>query len=121
MTALLKEGSGWRLGWDEARPTFKALVGGKNWAFELTQDEFEAMRSLAQQLAETMAAMATELMPDEQITLEQENQYLWMEADGFHHCYGLRFILLTGRGGEGTWPASVIPELLHGLEHINVF
>ena len=121
MTALLKEGSGWRVGWDESRPTFKALVAGQHWALELTQDEFGSMKSLATQLAETMAAMAADLMPDEQITLEQENQYLWMEADGFHHSYSLRFILLTGRGCEGGWPASVIPELLHGLEHINVF
>ncbi|MEM9808447.1 MAG: DUF1818 family protein [Cyanobacteria bacterium P01_D01_bin.56] len=121
MTALLKEGSGWRVGWDKERPTFKALVAGQYWALELTQDEFDSMRSLAKQLAETMAAMAAELMPDEQITLEQENRFLWMEADGFFHRYSLRFILLTGRGGEGGWPASVIPELLYGLEHINVF
>ena len=68
-----------------------------------------------------MVSMAADLMPDEKITLEQENQYLWMEADGFHYAYSLRFILLTGRGGEGFWPAAVIPDLLSGLERINVF
>lgn len=121
MTALLKEGSGWRLGWDDARSPFKALVGGESWALELTQEEFECFRQLAQQLAITMAAMATELMPDEQITLEQETQHVWMEAEGFHHSYRLRFILLTGRGGEGAWSPAVVPNLLNGLEQIDVF
>ena len=121
MTAMLKEGTGWRLGWDEERDTFKALVGGEYWALELTQHEFEDLRRLAQQLANTMATMATELMPDERITCEQETPHLWIEAEGFHHSYGLRFILLNGRGGEGAWPATVVPEILNGLEQINVF
>ncbi|MEM6251522.1 MAG: DUF1818 family protein [Cyanobacteria bacterium P01_D01_bin.156] len=121
MTALQKEGSGWRLGWDAKRPTFKALVGGKDWALELTQDEFEAFRSLAKQLSNTMDSMANDLMPDEKITLEQENQYLWIETDGFHHSYSVRFILLTGRGGEGAWPAAVVPDLLNGLDQIALF
>ena len=121
MTALLKEGQGWRIGWDETRNPFKALVGGEHWAIELTQQEFESLQRLTQQLSATMAAMATELMPDEQLTLEQETEQLWVEAEGFHHRYSLRFILLTGRGGEGGWPAEVVPDLLNGLERISVF
>ena len=118
---LLREGEGWRLGWDSNREHFKALVGGEHWALELTQDEFQTLRRLAQQLAETMTTMAAELMPDEHITCEQETPQLWMEAEGFHHSYSLRFILLSGRGGEGTWPAAIVPELLDGLARINVF
>ena len=118
---MLKEGAGWRLGWDEERDTFKALVGGEYWALELTQNEFEDLRRLVQQLAQTMATLATELMPDERITCEQETPHLWIEAEGFHHSYGLRFILLNGRGGEGAWPATVVPEILDGLASINVF
>ncbi|MBE9068459.1 DUF1818 family protein [Leptolyngbya cf. ectocarpi LEGE 11479] len=121
MTALLKEGSGWRLGWDQDRTPFQALVGGESWAIELTQEEFETLGHLAKQLAATMTAMASELMPDERITLEQETQQLWMEADGFHHSYSLRFIVLTGRGAEGTWPTAVVPDLLNGLDSISVF
>ena len=121
MTALLKEGSGWRLGWDENRHPFKALVGGEHWALELTQDEFEALYRLAQQLAATMAAMAAELMPDERIICEQETSQLWLEADGFHHSYSLRVILLNGRGGEGAWPAAIVPQVVDGLEGIAVF
>ncbi|MGD1855397.1 MAG: DUF1818 family protein [Leptolyngbyaceae cyanobacterium] len=121
MTAMLKEGPGWRLGWDEERATFKALVGGENWALELTLEEFLDLRRLARQLADTIAAMATELMPDERITCEQETQHLWIEAEGFHHSYSLRFIVLNGRSCEGTWPPATVPEVLHSLEHINVF
>ena len=121
MTALLREGKGWRLGWDEDRDTFKALVGGEYWALELTQDEFETLRRLAQQLAATMATMATELMPDEHIACEQETPLLWIEAEGFYNRYSLRFILSHGRGGEGAWPAAIVPEVLNGLASINVF
>ena len=121
MIALLREGKGWRLGWDEERVHFKALVGGEHWAMELTQDEFEALRRLAQQLAATMVSMASELMPDEHISCEQETPQVWMEAEGFHHSYSLRFILLNGRGGEGAWPSTVVPEVLDGLARINVF
>lgn len=121
MTALLREGSGWRLGWDKERPTFKALVAGEHWALELTQDEFKSLHRLAQQLAATMKSIAGTLMPNEWITLEQETQYLWMEADGFHHSYSLRFILLTGRGGEGTWPPAVVPNILDELDRISIF
>lgn len=121
MTVLLREGQGWRLGWDEERDHFKALVGGKYWAMELTQDEFEALRRLAQELAATMASMASELMPDEHISCEQETPQIWMEAEGFHHSYSLRFILLNGRGGEGTWPSAIVPEVLDGLVRIDVF
>ncbi|MEM8611498.1 MAG: DUF1818 family protein [Cyanobacteria bacterium P01_H01_bin.105] len=121
MAALLKEGEGWRLGWDEDRDIFKALVGGDSWAIELTQDEFETLQRLAQQLATTMAAMASELMPDEHITCEQETPQLWIAVEGFYNSYNLRFILLNGRGGEGEWPATIVPEVLNGLAHINVF
>ncbi len=121
MTALLREGPGWRLGWDEGRDHFKALVGGEHWAIELTQAEFEDLRRLAQQLAATMASMASELMPDEHINCEQETPQVWMEAEGFHHSYSLRFILLNGRGGEGGWPSLIVPEVLDGLAHISIF
>lgn len=120
MTAMVKEGPGWRVGWNEAREPFKALVGGEYWAMELTQDEFEDLRRLGQQLAQTMASMGTELMPDERITCEQETAHLWIEAEGFYHSYSLRFILLHGRGGEGTWPNAVVPAVLDGLARINV-
>ncbi len=118
---MLREGKGWRLGWDDQRAHFKGLVGGEHWSLELTQDEFTALCRLAQQLAETMASMATELMPDEHITCEQETPQLWMEAEGFPHSYSLRFILLNGRGGEGAWPSNIVPEVLGGLDRINVF
>ncbi len=118
---MLKEGDGWRLGWDDERDIFKALVGGEHWALELTAAEFDDLRRLAQQLAKTMATMAAELMPDERITCEQETSLLWIEADGYAHSYSLRFILLSGRCGEGTWPSPIVPTVLEGLDHINVF
>ena len=121
MTAMVKEGTGWRLAWDDERDPFKALAGGDYWALELTQNEFNDLCRLARQLADTMDTMAAELMPDERITCEQETPHVWMEVEGFHHSYSLRFILLQGRGGEGGWPPARVPEVLNGLDRITVF
>ena len=118
---MLKEGVGWRLGWDDERDIFKALVGGEHWALEMTAGEFDDLRRLAQQLAKTMTTMAAELMPGERIICEQETSLLWIEADGYTHSYSLRFILLSGRGGDGTWPANIVPTVLEELDRINVF
>ena len=65
-----------------------------------------------------MTAMASELMDEERIACEQETALVWLEAKGFPHHYDLRLILLTGRGGEGTWPAAAVPDLLATLEHL---
>jgi hypothetical protein len=121
MERLVKSGSGWRLGWDPNATEFQGLVGGADWAIELTEAELSDFCRLAEQLAGTMQNMATELMDEEKISCEAESDLLWLEAEGYPHAYGLRFILQCGRRGEGGWPASVVPDLLQAMQVLKVF
>jgi hypothetical protein len=117
----MKEGEGWRLGWDDAAPGYKGLLGGANWALELTADEFQDFCRLARQLADTLCAMATELMAEERITCEAESDLIWLEAEGFPKTYTLRFILTTGRQCEGQWEESATRELITALGQLTLF
>ncbi len=109
---VIKEGTGWRLGWDPQREGYQGLVAGEDWAIELTAPELDDFCKLLQQLAGAMASMAAELMPEETITCEAETELLWMEASGFPDSYGVRFILNTGRGFEGGWSGAIVPEVI---------
>ena len=117
----MKEGRGWRLGWDSAVPDYQGLLGGDGWAIELTATEFHDFCRLVQQLAHTMDAMAAELMDQERITCEAESDLIWLEADGFPHQYALRFMLTTGRQCEGGWHEAVVGDLLTALAGLTLF
>lgn len=117
----LKQGDGWRLGWDPTALEFTGLVGTEDWAIELTAAEFADFCRLFQQLAETMAQMALELMPEEQITCEAESEWLWLEVAGYPHAYRLSLILHSGRRAEGSWPPTAVPGLLAATQTSTVF
>ncbi|HEY9696460.1 MAG TPA: DUF1818 family protein [Trichocoleus sp.] len=117
----LKSGEGWRLGWDADASEFQGLVGGTDWAIELTAAELEDFCRLALQLAETMNQMSQELMAEERLQCEAESARLWLEVEGFPHAYQLRFILLTGRRAEGNWTEAAVPALLQAIQTLQVF
>jgi hypothetical protein len=117
----MKEGQGWRLGWDPAVPVYQGLLGGVSWALELTAPEFQDFCRLAQQLAQNMGTMAAELMDEERITCEAESDLIWLEADGFAHDFTLRFILTTGRQVEGQWNETAAAELISALAGLTLF
>jgi len=118
MEKILKYGSGWRLGWNPKAAIYKGLIGGDDWAIELTEAEWQDLRRLLSQLTATMAAMATELMDEESIACEAESELLWLEAVGFPDHYSLRLILYQGRGCEGNWSATALPELLAAWDNL---
>ncbi|MFP4296393.1 MAG: DUF1818 family protein [Spirulinaceae cyanobacterium] len=118
---LLKTGEGWRIGWDADAAIYQGLVGGEDWAFELTGEEMQDFCRLLQQLAETMEQMTAELMAEERIACEAESELLWLEVEGFPDAYELRLILHSGRRCEGNWPSSVVPELLQGARSLQIF
>ena len=118
MDQQIWEGPGWRIGWNPTAERFQALLGSDSWALELTAAELADVCRLSQQLSSTMAAMTAELMDDERVACEQETSLVWLEAEGFPAGYDLRLILLTGRGGEGTWSAEAVPGLLAGLTEL---
>ncbi len=115
MTRQIRSGDGWRLGWNPNADSFHGLLAGHHWALELTATEFKDFCRAAQKLSKEMTAMAELLMDEERLTCEQETETIWLEADGLPTCYSLRFILLTGRRGEGEWPALVVPHVLSAI------
>ena len=117
----IKEGDGWRLGWDGNAPDFQGLLGGKGWAIELTALEFQEFCRLAQQLAQTMQAMASELMDEERITCEAESDLIWLEVEGFPTAYSLRFILHGGRRCEGQWDESAVAGIVPAITRLTLF
>lgn len=121
MSRQVKSGEGWRLGWNPEAEEFCGLVGGENWAIELTQAELDDFCRLATQLAETMDQMSQELMEQERICCEVESDHIWLEAEGFPQAYTLRFILLQGRCGEGAWSETAVPGLLQAIQMLQVF
>ncbi len=115
MNRHLKSGDGWRIGWNPTAEKFCGLVAGELWSIELTAAEFADFCRVAQQLGQTMAAMAEQLMDEETLSCEQETAEIWMEAAGFPEKYSLRFILQSGRRGEGEWPITAVKPLLKAL------
>lgn len=111
----LNQGTGWRLGWSPQAERFQGLIGAEDWAIELTAVEFADVCRLALQLADTMVAMAAELMEEERISCEAESEWVWLEVEGFPQAYELRVMILSDRRAEGTWMAAAVPDLLHAM------
>jgi hypothetical protein len=121
MERLIKTGQGWRLGWKPDVAEYQGLVGGDDWAIELTEAELNDFCRLLAQLAQTMNQMASELMDQEKITCEAESDLLWMEVEGYPSAYTLRFILNAGRRCEGGWPTPAVPGLVQAAQSLKVF
>ncbi len=118
---ILKKGQGWRLGWNSQNIPYPGLIGGEDWAIELSKAEFADFCRLFEKLATTMNLMAEEVMEEERIACEAESELLWLEVEGFTHAYSLRVILNQGRCCEGNWPAEVVSDLYQEIEKLNSF
>ncbi|MBW4662574.1 MAG: DUF1818 family protein [Drouetiella hepatica Uher 2000/2452] len=121
MARQVKQGEGWQLGWDADAEVFRGLVGGADWAIELTEAELEDFCRLIVQLAETLRQIGKELMDEERISCEVESDRLWLEAEGFPQSYSLRLLLLTGRRVEGAWSEAAVAELTQAAQMLRVF
>ncbi|MEL6495926.1 MAG: DUF1818 family protein [Cyanobacteria bacterium J06623_7] len=120
MKRSIKSGVGWRVGWHPEGDKYQGLIGTDEWAFELTKAELIDFRRLVQQLAETMAQIAAELMAEEKISCEAETELLWVEVSGYSHSYSLRVILNCDRRCEGNWNAGVVSEMLAALSSFDL-
>jgi hypothetical protein len=118
---VFKEGDGWRIGFNPNPAIYQGLVGGQDWAIELTLGEWQDFCRLVGQLSETMQAIATELMDEEKITCEAESDLLWLEVTGYSHSYSLRFILNQGRCCEGQWPPEIVQDFIQSLQALTFF
>ena len=117
----LKEGAGWRLGYDPDASVFKGLVGGDRWAVELTEAEFTDFCRLARQLADIVRSLSTELMAEERICCEQETTHIWLEVEGLPAAFDLRFMLLEGRQSEGGWDATATAAIIQAIPAVTLF
>jgi len=114
---FLKQGPGWRIGWDEAAQTYQGLVGSDDWALELTGAEFKDFCRLLLQLVETMEQMQGELMAEESISCAVQSDLIWLEGVGFPQAYSLRLLLEQGRQCEGNWPAAAVKPLVEAVQN----
>ncbi|NJL83133.1 MAG: DUF1818 family protein [Chloroflexaceae bacterium] len=121
MERFLKQGKGWRLGWNPQAEVYKGLVGAEDWAMELTEAELRDFCRLLIELAEIMTGMAGELVEQERLACEASSDLLWLEAEGFPHDYTLRLIVQQGRCGEGNWTSEAVPELVRAAQLPGVF
>ncbi|MDA0717064.1 MAG: DUF1818 family protein [Cyanobacteria bacterium] len=102
----IQEGEGWRWLEDSARHPFSFLIGGQGWASELTAEEARGLGQALLQLVQEHHALASQLMPEESISLELERGPLWIALEGDSNNWALRFVLTSGancRAVEGSW------------------
>jgi Domain of unknown function (DUF1818) len=120
MQKVLKSGAGWRIGWNPTE-AYQGLVGGDDWAFELTTNELADFCRLLGQLVDNMRSIQAELMDEESIACEAESELIWMQVSGFPSKYSLRLILNTSRSCEGNWAADIVPELITAVDSLKFF
>jgi len=118
---FIKQGPGWRIGWNEESVTYKGLVGSDDWAIELTETEFRDFCRLVLQLGETMEQMQAELMAEETITCEVQSDLIWLEVVGFPSAYSLRLLVEQGRRCEGNWQESAVKAMTAAIQVFNGF
>lgn len=106
---IQREGPGWRLAVDPERVHYPVLIGGDQWAFELTRNEWREFVSLIASLVEQHAELVGQLMAEETIRLELERLPWWGCLEGQRDRWELQVLLqgeaLGERGVEGHWSA----------------
>lgn len=121
----IQEGKGWRLAHTATRQPFSVLIAGEGWAGELRCHEALALIDGVRRLGEQREALASALMPEEDLCLEIELDLapgsLWLELDGGPRGWSLRFVLTPTDGTralEGSWPSPVATPLMAALEQL---
>jgi hypothetical protein len=118
---LVQEGEGWRWLEDSARHPFSFVIGGQGWAFELTAEEAHGLGRALVQLVQEHHDLASQLMPEESISIELERGPVWIALEGDRNAWSLRFVLTPGadsRAVEGSWlpgpSAALVAALAQG-------
>lgn len=115
----VQEGEGWRLLVDPARCPFSVLIGGTDWAAELTPAEAALMARGVACLRKQHGALVDQLLAEEAISLEWESGELWLALEGDRTSWRLRFVLTPGaglRGLEGAWTPAASAALAAALQ-----
>jgi Domain of unknown function (DUF1818) len=118
---LIKKGNGWRVGWQEKSTPYQGLIGGENWAMELTTAEMQDFRRLILQIHQAIEDISQHLMEEETILCEVESDLIWLGAEGYPKSYSLRIILHHHRSCEGTWSEYAIQDLIQATQSLELF
>ena len=108
------EGEGWRLAFNPLKSPFPLLVGGRQWAAELTLVEAQALQRAVAKLVQQHAGLVDQLLAEEALSLEFETRLagegqLWLSLEGDRSQWCLVFVLTPEpgvRGLEGYWEAG---------------
>jgi len=114
----VQEGEGWRWLVDPGRHPFVVLVGGLDWAVELTAEEARGLQEGLVHLVQEHRGLVDQLMPEEAISLELERGPLWMALEGDREVWQLRFVLTPAsqsRAVEGGWRPEASVALVAAL------
>jgi Domain of unknown function (DUF1818) len=117
-----REGPGWRLAWDPSREPFSVLIGGADWAVELSAAEAESLQAAVADLVEQHAAVVDQLMAEEAISLELERQPWWLAIEGDRSTWALQVVLSPAPGQrafEGGWPAPASQAFSAALQQLH--
>jgi Domain of unknown function (DUF1818) len=118
VTKQLLSGKGWRIGWSPYTQPFSGLVGGDNWALELTQVELEEFCTLTLQLIDSFQQAQSELSEQESLSCRAESENICLEAMGYPGSFRLSLQLHTGRRAEGAWDNDSLGELVDAITKI---
>ena len=108
---IKKEGLGWRIIRDSSRGRFSTLIGGANWAIELSDLEWEVLVKVVFDLCDQYLEIKDQLMGEEDITLELSRNPWVAILKGDQYGWSLKLILSSSasldRGAEIYWPSNV--------------
>ncbi len=116
---IKKEGLGWRIIRDSSRDNFSTLIGGKTWAIELSDTEWESLVRVVIDLSNQYRDIQQQLMADEDITLELERNPWVAILKGDQYQWDLKLILSgsgsLNRGAELFWPSNVTEAVIDAM------
>jgi hypothetical protein len=125
---LVQAGEGWRLAVDPSRRPFPVLIGGVDWAAELSAGEARALARGVATLVGQQQQLGGTLMAEEAIELELELELepgnLWLALAGDRRQWSLRFVLTPAgeqRGLEGGWSVDASAAFAAALELASPF
>ena len=102
------EGKGWRLELNNTKKDFPVLIGGENWAVEISKIEWNGLRVVVSKLIDQYEYLRSSLMKEEKILIEIDIAPWWACIDGTKKDWRLKLILdgkgCDGRGLEIFWP-----------------
>ena len=118
---MLKEQKRWRLLRDFKKGKFCFLIGVDNWSIELQKSEFSSLNVLLLRLNEQLSYIKSELMDEENITLEIEQLPWFIQLEGTKNEWSLRFVFESQdqtRSFEMYWPIPIAQNLFYEIKNM---